>query len=94
VERFVSAYRQKYGDNPDYLATQGYVVVRLLAQLADSRPALSRTDLPQLLLSLNRVQDLPWFKGFNPQRQEEATIYLLTLKDGAFQLVAASSPQQ
>jgi branched-chain amino acid transport system substrate-binding protein len=94
VERFVSAYRQQYGDNPDYLAAKGYVAVRLLAQLADSRPGLSRTDLPQLLLSLNRVPDLPWFKGFNPQREEEATIYLLTLKDGAFQLVAAASSQQ
>jgi branched-chain amino acid transport system substrate-binding protein len=91
VQRFVSAYRQQYGDNPDYLAAQGYVAVRILAQLADSRPGLSRADLPQALLSLRQVPDLPWFRGFNPQRQEEAAIYLLTLKDGAFQLVAAAS---
>jgi branched-chain amino acid transport system substrate-binding protein len=93
VQKFLSAYRQKYGENPDYLAAQGYVAVRVLAQLAQSRPALSRADLPRLLQSLNRVPDLPWFQGFNAQREEEAAIYLLTLKDGAFQPAAGAALQ-
>ncbi|MFI5332112.1 MAG: penicillin-binding protein activator, partial [Desulfobaccales bacterium] len=36
VQEFVTAYRQQYGENPDYLATQGYALVRLMGQLAQS----------------------------------------------------------
>ncbi|MFH1594773.1 MAG: penicillin-binding protein activator [Pseudomonadota bacterium] len=91
VQKFLTAYRQQYGENPDYLAAQGYMVVRVMARLAESQPSLSRADLPRLLLSLKGVPELPWFQGFNPQREEEAAIYLLTIKDGAFQMVGASA---
>jgi ABC-type branched-subunit amino acid transport system substrate-binding protein len=86
VQSFVAAYRQQYGEAPDYLAAQGYVIIRLMGQLAASG-GLSRADLPQKLLSLRGIPDLPWFKGFNPQREEEAAIYLLTVKDGQIQMV-------
>ena len=91
VQKFLTAYRQQYGENPDYLAAQGYMVVRVMARLAESQPSLSRADLPRLLLSLKGVPDLPWFQGFNPEREEEAAIYLLTIKDGAFQMVGAGA---
>jgi len=86
VQSFVAAYRQQYGENPDYLATQGYVVIRLMGQLAAAGGPLSRTELPQKLMSFKDVPDLPWFKGFNPQREEEAASYLLTVKDGQVQM--------
>ena len=86
VQGFVAAYRQQYGEAPDYLATQGYVVIRLMGQLAAAGGPLSRTELPQKLMSCKDVPDLPWFKGFNPQREEEAAIYLLTVKDGQVQM--------
>jgi len=90
VQGFVAAYSQQYGENPDYLATQGYVVIRLMGQLAQLGGPLSRTDVPQKLMSLKGASDLPWFKGFNPQREEEAAIYLLTVKDGQVQMLAAA----
>jgi branched-chain amino acid transport system substrate-binding protein len=93
VQKFLTAYRQQYGENPDYLAAQGYAVVRVMARLAESQPSLSRADLPRLLLSLKGVPDLPWFQGFNPEREEEAAIYLLTIKDGAFQMVGPRASQ-
>ncbi len=86
VQAFVAAYRQQYGENPDYLATQGYVVVHLMGQLAAGGPP-GRAELPQRLMSLRAVPDLPWFRGFNPQREEEAAIYLLTVKDGQVQML-------
>jgi ABC-type branched-subunit amino acid transport system substrate-binding protein len=86
VQSFVAAYRQQYGEVPDYLAAQGYVVIRLMGQLAASGP-LSRADLPQKLMSLKSFPDLPWFQGFNPQREEEAAIYLLTVKDGQVRMM-------
>jgi branched-chain amino acid transport system substrate-binding protein len=97
VQKFVAAYRQKYGESPDYLAAQGYVVVRLLAQLAETEKSLSRSTLPLLLLSLRQVPGLPWFRGFNANREEEQAMYLLTIKDGAIRMaspgVEAGPPQ-
>jgi len=94
VQKFIAAYRQQSGEAPDYLAAQGYAAVRVLAYLAESQPGLSRTDLPRRLQSLQRVPDLPWFQGFNAQREEEAGLYLLTLKDGALQLVSPGGAQR
>jgi branched-chain amino acid transport system substrate-binding protein len=91
VKKFIAAYRQQYGTEPDYLATQGYVVIRLLARVAESHQALSRTSLPQQLLALKAVPSLPWFKGFNDQREEEAALYLLTFTGGGIQMVPPAS---
>ena len=87
VQEFVTAYRQQYGENPDYLATQGYALVRLMGQLAQSGE-LDRAALPQKLQALRATSEVPWFKGFNPQREEEANIYLLTIKDNQVQMLA------
>ncbi|MFI5354405.1 MAG: penicillin-binding protein activator [Desulfobaccales bacterium] len=87
VQEFVTAYRQQYGENPDYLATQGYALVRLMGQLAQSGE-LDRAALPQKLQALRGTPEVPWFRGFNPQREEEAAIYLLTIKDNQVQMLA------
>jgi branched-chain amino acid transport system substrate-binding protein len=92
VQHFVSAYRQKYGEDPDYLATQGYVVARILARLVESGKSVSRSSLPQQLLALQGFPELPWFRGFNREREEEGALYLLTLKDGQVQMAAAIKP--
>jgi branched-chain amino acid transport system substrate-binding protein len=91
VQKFIATYRQQYGTEPDYLATQGYVVLRLLARVAESRQALNRTSLPQQLLALKAVPSLPWFKGFNSQREEEAALYLLTFTGQGIQMVSPAS---
>ncbi|MCX5892229.1 MAG: penicillin-binding protein activator [Deltaproteobacteria bacterium] len=87
VQEFVTAYRQQYGENPDYLATQGYALVRLMGQLAQSGE-LDRAALPQKLQALKGTPEVPWFKGFNAQREEEAAVYLLTIKDNQVQMLA------
>jgi ABC-type branched-subunit amino acid transport system substrate-binding protein len=94
VQAFVAAYRQKYGEAPDYLAAQGYLMVELFGRLARSGDPLSRANLAFKLQSLKAASDLPWFRGFNPQREEEAAIYLLTFQDGRVQMLAppAASP--
>jgi branched-chain amino acid transport system substrate-binding protein len=91
VQKFIAAYRQQYGTEPDYLATQGYVALRVMAQVAESHQALSRTSLPQQLLALKAVPDLPWFKGFNDQREETPALYLLTFTGGGIQMVPPAS---
>jgi branched-chain amino acid transport system substrate-binding protein len=97
VQKFISSYRQQYGEEPDYLAAQGYAVFRVLARAAESPQATSRLALPQQLLTLKQVPGLPWFQKFNAQREEEAAIYLLTISSGSVQLVpppSGSEPRQ
>jgi substrate-binding family protein len=89
VQGFISSYKQQYGEVPDYLATQGYLVISLLGQLAKSDGELSRSDLAARLIALKTVPQLPWFRGFNSQREEEAAIYLLTIKQGQIQMVVS-----
>jgi branched-chain amino acid transport system substrate-binding protein len=91
VRKFITAYQQQYGTEPDYLATQGYVVLRLLARLAEGRQALNRTSLPQQLLALKAAPSLPWFKGFTNQREEDSALYLLTFTSGGIQMVPPTS---
>jgi branched-chain amino acid transport system substrate-binding protein len=87
VQKFITTYRQQYGTAPDYLAAQGYVVVRLLVRIAESRQPLSRNSLPQQLLALRTTSSLPWFKGFNDQREEDPALYLLTFTSQGIQMV-------
>ncbi len=94
VQAFVAAYQQKYGEAPDYLAAQGYLMVRLFGRLARSGGPLSRADLAAKLQSLKAASNLPWFRGFNRQGEEEAFIYLLTFQNGQVQMLPppAASP--
>ena len=91
VQKFIAAYRQQYGEEPDYLAAQGYTVFRVMARVAESPQALSRMALPQQLLTLKGVPGLPWFQRFNAQREEETLLYLLTITGGSVQMVPPPS---
>lgn len=91
VQKFITAYKQQYGEDPDYLAAQGYVVLKIMGYLLESQKSVSRLELPRQLLARKEVPGLPWFKGFNADREEDAAPYLLTIKDGRIQMVAPGS---
>jgi len=91
VQKFIGAYRQKYGEEPDYLAAQGYVVLRVMTHVAESRQALNRTALRQQLLTFKGAPDLPWLQGFNAQREEDPALYILTITGGTIQMVPSAS---
>ncbi len=90
VQQFISAYHQQYGENPDYLAAQGYMMARLLVKLLESDKGLTRQGLPPRLAALRGTPDLPWFKGFSAEREQEAAFYVLTIKDGRVQMAPAA----
>jgi branched-chain amino acid transport system substrate-binding protein len=94
VQKFIAAFRQKYGEDPDYMAAQGYVAVRVMAQIVETHQKVSRMALPQQLLTLKSVPGLPWFQGFNEQREEDAALYLLTITSQGLQIVPSSSGSQ
>ena len=87
VQEFVKAYRQQYNANPDYLAAQGYTVAKLFLQALAHDKDRNRAELPAKLLALKGFSGLPWFKGFNANREAELSLYLFTIKGGAVQLV-------
>jgi ABC-type branched-subunit amino acid transport system substrate-binding protein len=89
VRSFVAAYRQRYGVEPDYLAAQGYMVVRLMARLLEGQNPPSRAELPPRLLALRDIPGLPWFKGFAADRQAELALYILTIRDGQVEMVTS-----
>jgi ABC-type branched-subunit amino acid transport system substrate-binding protein len=90
VQNFITAYRQKYGETPDYLAAQGYLMVKVMTKLLESPGPLSRSELPQRLLGLKSIPDLPWFQGFAPDRQADLALYILTIKDGRLELAPSA----
>ena len=71
VQGFVTAYRQQYGENPDYLATQGYVVIRLMGQLAAAGGPLDRTDLPQKLRRSKAPPTCPGSRASTPSGKKK-----------------------
>ena len=91
VQKFIAAYRQKYGEEPDYLAAQGYTVFRVMARAAESPQALSRMTLPQQLLTLKGVRASPGSKGLTPSGRRRTSLYLLTITGGSVQMVPPPS---
>jgi len=92
VEHFVAAYRQHYGEAPDYLAAQGYAVVRMLVSLLETDSRITRENLPQKLLAWRDFPDLPWFRGFSPDRLADIAIYILTIEEGRVKMLMNPSP--
>jgi branched-chain amino acid transport system substrate-binding protein len=86
VQSFVNAYRWQFDEDPDYLAAQGYLTVRLMVRLLSSGAPPARADLPRQLLALPASPELPWFRGFNSAREEEAALYLLTIRNGRVEM--------
>jgi len=94
VQAFVAAYRQRYKTEPDYLAAQGYMAVRLLAQLLENQSKMSREELPHKLMALRSLPNLPWFQGFAPDRQAELALYILTIRNGRVEMVTSPAASQ
>jgi ABC-type branched-subunit amino acid transport system substrate-binding protein len=86
VQNFINAYRQQYGEAPDYLATQGYLAVKVLGRVLETDSSVSRATLPRQLMALRAFPELPWFQAFNPAREAEEALYILTLKNGQVQM--------
>ncbi len=94
VQGFVSAYRQRYGAEPDYLAAQGYMAVRLMVQLLSTQSPVSRAEVPHKLLAIRDLSPLPWFKGFGSDRQAKLGLYILIIRNGRVEMATSSAAGQ
>ncbi len=94
VGQFLDAYRRQFGEAPDYLAAQGYAIVKMLVSLLEAEPTVTRADLPQKLLECKNFPDLPWFRGFSPERLAEISIYILTIEEGRAKILFGPTDYQ
>lgn len=86
VKAFVESYRERYTQNPTYLAAQGYSAVKLLAEVLKANPGLTRAEFARRLAEWRPVSEVPFSQGFDHQREAELEIKILTIRDGQFQL--------
>ena len=85
VQEFVGKYYASYGEEPDYLAAEGYDVAAILRSLMDSRRHTSRRDLQSWL---PRVRDFPGVSGLTTFDEDGGTrkqLYLLTVRRGSIE---------
>jgi branched-chain amino acid transport system substrate-binding protein len=95
---FVSAYRAKYGSDPDQFAAQGYAGILILADAA-KRAKLTFTDLPgdrtrlrDAMMSVNIDTPLGPFQ-FTSSHDVKQTIWVIQMDgNGGFTLVQSVKP--
>ena len=85
VQDFVGKYYASYGEEPDYLAAEGYDVAAILRSLMDSRRHTSRRELQR---GLHGVRDFPGVSGlttFDDAGGTHKELYLLTVRRGSIE---------
>ncbi len=95
---FVSAYRQKYGKDPDQFSAQGYAAIKIIADAA-SRAGLTFSDLPgdrdKLRAAMETVNiDTPLGPfQFTSNHDVKQTVWIIQMDgNGGFSLVHEIKP--
>ncbi|SRR6266436_764737 len=86
VQRFVSAYKAKYGSEPDAFAAQGYDSLRVLRAALDKShlSPVTGSSILQALHSLGQFEGPSGKFAFDEQGDVEKPLRLLTVRDGKF----------
>jgi branched-chain amino acid transport system substrate-binding protein len=86
IERFVNAYRAKYGSDPDAFAAQGYDSYRVLKKALDQLQGktFEGTSILKSLHSIGQFQGPGGTFTFDEKGDVEKPLRLLTVRDGQF----------
>jgi len=93
VQRFVQAYRQKYGQIPDTFGALGYDAAMLLTGAIER--VTGKIDSETIRSALAQTRDCPGVTGrisFDPQRNASKPALVITVKDGKFEIVERIAP--
>jgi branched-chain amino acid transport system substrate-binding protein len=93
VQRFVQAYRQKYGQIPDTFGALGYDAAMILAGAIER--AAGKIDSETVRTALAGTRDYPGVTGnisFDAQRNASKPALVITVKDGKFEIVERIAP--
>lgn len=94
VQRFISAYTQKYGDKPDALAALGYDAARLLA---DAMKRAKSLDGPTLRDAIAATTDFPGVTGkitLDANRNARKAALILQIRGDSFHIYRVYTPEQ
>jgi len=92
AQKFVAAFRAKFGETPDAMAALGYDSALVLA---DAIKRAGTTDGPQVRDALAATKDFPGATGattLDEKRDASKGAVIITTKDGKFQYVETISP--
>jgi branched-chain amino acid transport system substrate-binding protein len=93
VQRFVQAYRQKYGQIPDTFGALGYDAAMILARAIER--AAGKIDSETVRAALAETRDYPGVTGsisFDARRNASKPALVITVKDGKFEIVERIAP--
>ncbi|MBV8900426.1 MAG: ABC transporter substrate-binding protein [Verrucomicrobia bacterium] len=93
VQRFVQAYRQKYGQMPDTFGALGYDAAMILTRAIER--AAAKIDSETVRNALAETRDYPGVTGgisFDAQRNASKPALVITVKDGKFEIVERIAP--
>jgi branched-chain amino acid transport system substrate-binding protein len=93
VQRFVQAYRQKYGQIPDTFGALGYDAAMILT--AAIGRVTGKFDSEAVRNALAQTREYPGVTGsisFDAQRNASKPALVITVKDGKFEIVERIAP--
>jgi branched-chain amino acid transport system substrate-binding protein len=86
-QAFISAYKAKYGSDPDQFAAQAYAGMYILAQSIKSAGSAERSAIRDNLAKIQNVDTVLGNFSFTPDRDAKHTAVIQTVKDGKFQIL-------
>jgi branched-chain amino acid transport system substrate-binding protein len=84
VQKFVAAYRKKYGKTPDALAALGYDAAKLLFDAMKRAKSLSGPDLRDALAQTKDFDGVSGKITIDPQRNAEKSAVIIEVANGKF----------
>ena len=92
VTSFVTAYRKKYGSDPDAISALGYDTLRILA---DAMKRAGTTDPAKVNAAITTTKDFPGVTGkitLDEHRNPNKPAVILQVKNGKFAYVETIAP--
>ena len=90
---FANRYQERFGRLPTFAAAQAYEAIGVLAEGLE-RTGGSAEDLPQALLSIGAFEGLSGTIYMDPFGDVVRTLFLITVRDGAFVTVESIEPER
>jgi branched-chain amino acid transport system substrate-binding protein len=91
-ERFTAAYQERFGEDPDQFAAQGYAATYILAHALREAGTADHEDLREALAETRDLETILGDFSFNAQRDAVHAAVVQVVQDGAFALFGEQSP--
>ncbi len=87
VREFVELYRQKHGEDPTVLESQGFDAANILLTLLSDPTVRTRDDVREALARLRDFPNLGGPTSFDERGEARRTLFLLQIRNGAIEQI-------